>query len=468
MLYELKWETDYIVCRNAVIVIRKNFGTFEWSPHWPEHKIEAKRRGYLPSDCGKIAREGPITGRSVEANANAKNKSPPSIKTTRSAASEKARHAENERLTRKAKEEAERKAAIEAEAKRRQRLMTAQLALQVLGIYGGTADGVLGSKTRAAIDRWLKANGMATGIDLTEEIVARIAQQAEAANVRRMAKLKAAKKKRLAARNKRLDALRKKHRHAVAVIIGNRDYQGRTPDVLFAANDADAMRQFTTKNLGYRDGNIIDLRDATLTQLNATFGTVDNYRGRLFDYVRPGKSDVIVFYSGHGVPGSKNRRGYLLPINADPNRVELNGYPLDTLLSNLAKIPARSMSVYLDACFSGESESGTLVRSTSGITIQAKMPSSAAHMTVITAARNDQFASWDEDAKHGLFTKHLLAALMGEADSEDYGDGDGKVTLAELKAYLDEEMTYQARRRYSRDQKATVQGNLNRVLATLR
>jgi len=371
-------------------------------------------------------------------------------------------------LARKAKEEAERKAAIEAEAKRRQRLITVQLALQVLGLYGGTADGVLGSKTRTSIDRWLKANGMAAGIDLTEEIIARIAQQAEAANVRRMAKLEAAKKKRMAARNKRLDALRKKHRHAVAVIIRNRDYQGRTPDVLFAANDADAMRRFTTKNLGYREGNIIDLRDATLTQLNATFGTVDNYRGRLFDYVRPGKSDVIVFYSGHGVPGSKNRKGYLLPINADPDRVELNGYPLDTLLSNLAQVPARSMTVYVDACFSGESESGTLVRSTSGITIQAKMPSSAAHMTVITAARNDQFASWDEDAKHGLFTKHLLAALKGEADSADYGDGDGKVTLAELKTYLDEEMTYQARRRYSRDQKATVQGNLNRVLATLR
>jgi hypothetical protein len=109
-----------------------------------------------------------------------------------------------------------------------------------------------------------------------------------------------------------------------------------------------------------------------------------------------------------------------------------------------------------------------LVRSTSGITIQAKLPSSARRMTVVTAAQGDQFASWDEDAKHGLFTKHLLEALNGKADTEDYGNGDGKVTLGELQTYLDEEMTYQTRRRWSRDQKASVQGKLDSVLATVR
>jgi hypothetical protein len=49
-------------------------------------------------------------------------------------------------------------------------------------------------------------------------------------------------------------------------------------------------------------------------------------------------SDVTVFYSGHGVPGLKSKRGYLLPVNADPNKPEINGYPVDTLYANLAKI----------------------------------------------------------------------------------------------------------------------------------
>lgn len=192
----------------------------------------------------------------------------------------------------------------------------------------------------------------------------------------------------------------------------------------------------------------------------------DAATSRLFDYVRAGKSDVIVFYSGHGVPGQNDRKGYLLPVDADPNRAELNGYPLDTLLGNLAKVPARSMAVYLDACFSGESEKGTLVRATSGLTVQPRLPKSSTGMVVVTAAQNDQFASWDEDAKHGLFTKHLLEALRGKADGKEFGNGDGKVSLGELKSYLDEEMTYQARRRWSRDQNASVQGAGGVVLAS--
>ena len=72
----------------------------------------------------------------------------------------------------------------------------------------------------------------------------------------------------------------------------------------------------------------------------------------------------------------------------------------------------------------------------------------------------------DEDAKHGLFTKHLLEALKGTADSKRYGNNDGKITVAEIKNYLDREMTYQARRRYNRDQVASIHGDRNTVLAT--
>jgi hypothetical protein len=260
---------------------------------------------------------------------------------------------------------------------------------------------------------------------------------------------------------------RTKNPDAIAVIIGNRDYEGRTPDVDFAGNDADAMRKFVLNKLGYRSGNIIDLRDASKARIEAVFGTKETHKGKLFDYVRAGDSDVIVFYSGHGVPGMSNKRGYLLSVDADPNRAELTGYPVDVLLKNLAKVPAKSMMVFIDACFSGDSQKGMLVRATSGLTVTIKTPEKASdNMVVITAAEGNQFASWDEEAKHGLFTKHLLEALNGAADKQSKtGNKDGKVTLGEVKAYLDREMTYQARRRFSRDQHATVSGDLKTVLS---
>ena len=59
-----------------------------------------------------------------------------------------------------------------------------------------------------------------------------------------------------------------------------------------------------------------------------------------------------------------------------------------------------------------------------------------------------------------------LEALNGAADKQsETGNKDGKVTLCEVKAYLDCEMTHQTRRRFSRDQHATVSGDLKTVLS---
>jgi hypothetical protein len=269
------------------------------------------------------------------------------------------------------------------------------------------------------------------------------------------------------ARKKHLAPLWKKNRHSFAVIIGNKNYKGRTPKVSYAHNDADAMKRFVLERLAYREGNVIDLRDASRNEIATMFGNKDTHKGRLFNIIREGKSDVTVFYSGHGVPGLDNRRPYLLPVDGDPNLAEITGYPVDVLYANLAKLPARSITVYLDACFSGESEKGMLISATSGISVTPKIPKSKSWMTVITAAQGDQFASWDEKAKHGLFTKHLLEALNGKADTEDFGNSDGKVSLAEVQTYLDDEMTYQARFVWNRQQRASVRGQGDTVLASV-
>ncbi|MDP6709224.1 MAG: SUMF1/EgtB/PvdO family nonheme iron enzyme, partial [Alphaproteobacteria bacterium] len=254
------------------------------------------------------------------------------------------------------------------------------------------------------------------------------------------------------------------NRHGIAVIIGNKDYGLKIPAVDFAHNDADAMRGYVLDVMGFREGNVIDLRDATLAEVKATFGDERNHKGRLFNWVRAEKSDVVVFYSGHGVPGLKDKRGYLLPVDGDANLAEFTGYPLETLYTNLTKIPAKSVTVFIDACFSGDTPKGMLVRALSGIAVVAK-PAAIMGLTVLTAARGDQVASWDEQAKHGLFTEHLIKALYGEADGGDWGNGDGAVTLAEVGAYLKDEMAYQARRRHNREQTPTIQGRKNRVLA---
>ncbi len=257
------------------------------------------------------------------------------------------------------------------------------------------------------------------------------------------------------------------HRYSVAVIIGNKTYQGRIPEVAYAHRDADAMKAYLVQALGYREGNIVDLRDATKADLEAAFGNAYSHEGKIWRFIRPGRSHVTVFYSGHGVPGLKDKRGYILPVNADPDTPEINGYPVDLLYKNLAALEAASVTVYLDACFSGESDRGMLIRSASPVFVQAEAPKVEAGMTVLTAASAEQVASWDEENRHGLFTWHLLQALQGEADKAPFGDGDGQVTVAETRAYLDEEVTYIARRRFGRVQNASVQGTDDAVLGVV-
>ena len=123
-----------------------------------------------------------------------------------------------------------------------------------------------------------------------------------------------------------------------------------------------------------------------------------------------------------------------------------------------------SLVIIVEACFSGESQGGSLLKNFSGLAIPA---AAETQLTVLTAARNEQVASWDEESRQGLFTRFLLEGLQGKADNTRYGQRDGRVTLQEIKGYLDREMTYIARRRYGRDQNATVRGKMQEVLVTL-
>ncbi|MDV7338347.1 caspase family protein [Terasakiella sp. A23] len=250
----------------------------------------------------------------------------------------------------------------------------------------------------------------------------------------------------------------------VAIIIGNKVYDDQDiPEVSFALNDARAMKNYAKDVLNIRDENIIYLENATQAKMQSAFGRKGNHRGKAFQYVKPNVSNLYVFYSGHGLPGRYDDKSYLLPVDADIETADINGYPIDTLYQNLARVEAKSVTVFLDACFSGQSHGGTLITRASGAQI---LPSKThvkedSGLTVLTAASKDQLASWDEESKHGLFTAYLLRALYGEADKDE----NGQVNLAEVSTFLQEEMRYKARRTYNRDQIPTVIGDTEQVLA---
>ena len=243
-------------------------------------------------------------------------------------------------------------------------------------------------------------------------------------------------------------------------MIGNKAYAHQSvPPVEYALNDAAAIKQVLVRDFGYREGNILSYENASIGDLFGVFGTIYDPRGRLSDYVKPNISDVFVYYSGHGAPDVDSRRGYLLPVGVDPSRVALTAYPLDWLYTNLSKVPARSMTVVIDACFSGASQAGSLLGPVSPVVPSVDNPLlTMENAVILTAARGDQVSTWYPDMKHGLFTHFLLKAFSEEGDANH----DGRITLGEVRRFVadpTEGVPYWARRLHGADQQPQVSGD---------
>ncbi|NQU02854.1 MAG: caspase family protein [Syntrophaceae bacterium] len=246
---------------------------------------------------------------------------------------------------------------------------------------------------------------------------------------------------------------------AIAVIIGNKNYArfGRgIPDVDYAARDAAYMKKYVTGLLGYRDENVIYTLDATQGQISRIFGSKGNFRGQLCNWVKPGKSDVFIYYVGHGAPDPEGKGAYLMPVDASADYISANGYALDTFYDNLEKIPARSITVVLDACFSGNSAGGMLVKNVSPGILKSATPVRKMNNAVIfSGAGKDQVSHWYPEKRHSLFTYFFMKGLRGDADKNK----NKSITLSELKSYLSDKVPYRARRLTGREQTPVVLGD---------
>ena len=107
----------------------------------------------------------------------------------------------------------------------------------------------------------------------------------------------------------------------LAVITGNRAYQYGVPEVSYPHRDAAAFRYYVVDVLGFDPENAIHKKDADRATLERVWGNRDSlWWSKLWRYLHPGgSSDVMAFYSGHGIPGLDDKRGYLSSVNTSDN-----------------------------------------------------------------------------------------------------------------------------------------------------
>jgi len=251
-----------------------------------------------------------------------------------------------------------------------------------------------------------------------------------------------------------------KNPDAVAVIIGNRNYQ-KTNDVEYAINDAQSIKKYLIKTFGYKEGNIIFETNATQGTFTSIFGKNGDYKGKLYNYIKSDVSDIFIYYSGHGVPDPETKKAFIVPVDCDPSFARLNGFSLDIFYENLSKLSTKSTTVVIDACFSGTSEKGNLIKNISPVLLTVENPiQKLTNGIIMTSAMKDQVSSWYPEKKHSLFTYYFLKGIKGEADTNK----DSKITFVELQQYINENVPYMARRLNNREQTPEFLGNKEEVI----
>lgn len=244
------------------------------------------------------------------------------------------------------------------------------------------------------------------------------------------------------------------NKNAVAVVIGNRDYK-KTKDVQYAINDSRAIKKYLVEAMGFKEGNILYIENATRNDFEVMFGSKSNPQGKLFNAIRPGESDVFVFYSGHGAPDLKEYTGYFVPVDSDPNYVEISGYSTKVFFNNLSAMNAKSVTVVMDACFSGTE----ILENISPVGIKSKEFDDVKNGVMLSSSAGTQVSSWYVEKNHGMFTYFFLKAIQdGNADY----DGDGVLRASEIYQYVADKsdgVPYYARLYRNVEQTPTIQGD---------
>ncbi len=157
------------------------------------------------------------------------------------------------------------------------------------------------------------------------------------------------------------------------------------------------------------------------------------------------QEDVFIFfYAGHG--SMVDNRFFFIPTESlrlyDISSLQKEALEASVLQEKFKNIQALKQLIIMDACQSGGSVELLASRGAAEEKAIAQLSRSAG-IHVMASAGSEQFATEFAELGHGLFTYLLLKALAGDADG---APKDGKVTIYELKSYLDDQVPEMTRK----------------------
>ena len=244
-------------------------------------------------------------------------------------------------------------------------------------------------------------------------------------------------------------------RDAVAIIIGIGNYK-KIPKADYANADAQAFYDYAIRALGIKPENITLLIDESADDIEIRRA----FQSWLPLKVKKGKTEVFVFFSGHGLASQDGKSLYFLPWGVDKDFVEKTAINQQEIIASLQSVQPKSVTMFIDSCYSGQARGGEALSARSRpIALKAEANAYPPNFTVISASASDQLSSSSPDLKHGIFSYFLMKGMEGDADQNK----DGKITVAEIQEYLTDMVGRQAMG-MNRKQQPQFFGDADRVL----
>lgn len=220
--------------------------------------------------------------------------------------------------------------------------------------------------------------------------------------------------------------------------IGINEYLNPQMNLNYGVPDAQALSKAITENGKGIFANIFSYnlfnKDATIDKVKEAVDQIKS-KAKLSDV-------LVIYYAGHGVvytPETSDDGEFYMVLQDvtslnDKNLVE-KGIPSSTFRSWLSEINASKQLVLMDACHSEASFKSNVTRR--GLAEQQAIYQLArsSGSVIIAACGSDQTAKEFKDLGHGAFTYALLEAISGKADG---GTMDKKITVGEIKAYIED------------------------------
>ena len=243
--------------------------------------------------------------------------------------------------------------------------------------------------------------------------------------------------------------------NAVALIIGVESYLS-LPQAKYADSDATHFYDYASQSLGVPPNKIKLLTDSKASRLEL----LKAMRSWMRTEVVNGKSDVYIFFAGHGLASPDGSKTYLLPADGDRDLLDETSILRDDLIASAKE--AKSITLFLDTCYSGGTRTNEIILADARpIAIVPDKNALPTNVIVLAAASGSQLSSTYEAAKQGLFSYWLMKGLEGDADANK----DKKITAGELHEYVARQVGPIAQRR-NRQQDPQLMGDSTRVLVS--